>query len=474
MKTLFRGLTALAVLFATSSFAAVGTLYVDTGGVGTNSGSTDTNSPTASGSAAAWATGTTAVTLDTNTNLVGVAQDGSQSILLGNATNTNQHVFWIASFTGCTGTGACVVTTTGAPASPTCSTCTGSAWAVGGRYLMPSGTEIISGSLRAGDTLIFNNNPATRTSSFVAAGSSGNSTLGTINVIGKSGVRPTLTISNTANVLSLGGSITDWRIENLELVQNGGSGAAIAISGQGVIINNIKVSKAGGNCVEGFGTAIVVNSELTGCGGDGLNSATAISSAIGNYIHGNTGNGITNSGSGAGSTIINNLITGNTGRGIYMSGATGVDAGRQTDIVGNTIYGNTNTGLEVTDQDTTVYLYNNIIQQNGGTTYYNVLWSAGNAQNVSNHSYNLFYSSSCLGGAASACVSNLTPNSTEVSSDALFTNAGGGNFSITSASPAKNAGYPGNFIAGTTTSYRAIGAAQPQGTSGGNIIGGGL
>jgi len=125
MRKLLTFLIALgAVAFAHS--ADLGTVYVDVagnGGLAANSGGTDTTCPTScvSGKAATWTSGVNSVTLDTNTNLTGVVTTPGltqSSINLPTATNANRTIFWIASVTGCTGTGACSITLDTAPTCP--------------------------------------------------------------------------------------------------------------------------------------------------------------------------------------------------------------------------------------------------------------------------------------------------------------------------------------------------------------------
>jgi hypothetical protein len=85
------------------------------------------------------------------------------------------------------------------------------------------------------------------------------------------------------------------------------------------------------------------------------------------------------------------------------------------------------------------------------------------------------------GGGGGANLSNLTVNaqvaSSEFTTDPAFTNAAGGDFSISTSSPAKATGFPGQFLGGSL-GYLDIGAVQivaGAGTGGGGpLIGGRL
>jgi len=75
----------------------MGTIYVDTGGAATNSGSTDQNTANLSGTGDATVSGSV-VQLTAGTDLSGVVTTAGatqSSIYLAQATNTNQKIFWI-------------------------------------------------------------------------------------------------------------------------------------------------------------------------------------------------------------------------------------------------------------------------------------------------------------------------------------------------------------------------------------------
>lgn len=572
---------ALALLFAASP-ALAATIYVDTGGAATNSGTTNNNSPLASGTAAAFTasanlaltgnaawtanaasitvtaasctgitagmglwdstaagtfgsgqtktvigvvsscaggapatitlTGTganiasitaadaiiasTGIVLDTNTNLTTlpgctgttpVYCDTNQAINIANATNgsSQQKDFWIASYTGCTGTGDCSITITGAAGQNTSTNLTGTSpsnWAIGGNYLWPgtNTVDVVMKSLRPGDTVTFTctSNPATKTLAvpFLSMTNSGDQATGPIVVQGATGCRPLLQQSGSQPVIN--SAATNIIYSNLELKQTG-TGTACAANGSGlnVVWTNIKISQCAGTTADGLtiiagGLAYVTNSEITGATGNGINSAAVGSYFYGNYIHGNSLSGILVSSAGVTSTFANNIIAGNTTRGIYFSGSPSVNSGRISSIYNNTIYNNGGTGLDVASGLAVMYFVNNIFQQNGGAAGFNVSWAvAGSAADFNGyHNNNLFYTTSCAGGAAGACLNNVTLNgfggSTEVAADALFVNAAGGNFALQNASPAKGTAWPGTLLGSASAGALSMGAIQSAGGGG--------
>lgn len=472
-----------ALLFGGQALAAVATIYVDTGGCQSGSttrcsGTTDSASATASGAAATITCSATAGPASapgcsisgSAGQLSTVAVDGSQALFINGATNTNQKIFFINSVDD----GAGLVGTT---VTPTGLTATSSDWGIGGRYIMPSGTTVAAfeAALRAGDTVQFNNTPATRgAATYITARTSGDAVTGPIRIIGKSGVRPVL--QNTGNSQVIGGNnLADWWIENLELKSACTSaGSVIGSLGNAWTFNNLLFSSTGSSACAGIvdagtGTRIFF-SEFSGLSGDAIQVTANTSKIIlGNYIHGNTGNGITISGTSVSASLVNNVISANTGRGIFHSAASTSQAA-PTLINASVIYNNGNSGLEVSDADTVVNILNTIFMSNGDAAgEYNVEWAAGSADVFGVHINNLFYHANCQGSntGGPACVSGLTVGSTEVAADPQFVNAAGGNFALGASSPARQVGYPGTLLNLGSTGYMSIGAFQPQATSGG-------
>lgn len=476
LRNLFIGI-ALSILLSLPAFAAVGTIYMDTAANGSASasfsGTTDTTTPAASGTAATWTTGTAVITLDTNTS-IGAAEgcttnstcDGSQAIFLTNATNSNQKIFWLASNSGCSGSGACTVTVT---QNVTCATCTAQNWAIGGRMVLtPANYEA---ACRAGDTIMFNISPASSAATLVTARCSGDSTTGFVYLKGKAGVRPNLQLTG-ASVIIAAGAINNWWVENLELSTTSTAGLIGSLNGTNWVFNNVKFThtSGGGSAVHinASGFITVLNSEFNISSGTGncINN-TAAMKIISTYFHGCGGDAVDANQVQPLSQFINNVFSSNA-RGLNFPAASTTQANGAL-IYANTFYANTTDGLEVADADTVITLINNIFVNDG--THANVVWSAGNAQLVGTHYNNVFYAS---GGTN---LTGLTVNSTELTTDPKLNNPAGGDFTLQSTSPAKAAGIPGAFLGGSTIGYMDIGAVQMQATGAaaqGFIIGGGL
>lgn len=483
MKHLFRIAILFALLSASSTAsAAVGTIYVDTGGCETAStskcsGTTDSASASAKGAAATItcsgsagpASGIGCSITGSAGQLSGIAVDGSQAIFINCATNTNQKIFWINSVDDTLGL-------VGTTLSPTGCTAATSDWGIGGRYIYPSGATVdsVAKALRAGDTMQFNNTPASKSVAYITAPLAGDSTTGCINVVGKTGVRPILQLTANQAIITL--NVNNWFISNLEFTTSGTS-VPISNLGGGCGIDNIKITATGvSSSAHGITTnasgSSITNSEITGVGGDGINSGTnnLVSTTIaGNYIHDLTGSCIALTGTNPGVDIIGNVLDTCAGRGVLISGSSTVQTAR-TNVQRNTIYGNTLAGFEVTDPDSVVTLRNNIIMNTNSADI--VKWTAGNAQLVSSHGYNVFYSSS------SGVLNGLTANATEFTTNPLFVDAPNANFALSSrSSPAANAGFMGSLpIAGGSVGYLDIGAIQGNasaaGSGGRGIIGG--
>lgn len=427
------------------------TFYVDTGGATTNSGSTDQNSPNLSGAAATVAAST--VTLDGSPDLSALVTSGANqsTIYLNDATNSNRKIFKIAAFDNTAKT----VTVDAAPTG-----ITSSSWAIGGRIVWTPAN--IEAALAAGDTVIINNNPAARTSTFITSRTSGDTTSGKITLKGKTGVRPVINITNTSNVISGGGQV-NWRIENLELDQDGATGFGITTTGTGWDVVNVKISDAGqsGIFINAGGGWKVTGCEISGCG-EGISLGNGNNGVIrGNHIHDNAGNGITIVGTAVVAAIVRNIIDSNGGRGIYLSGAPTSQA-HVAFVNQNTIYGNGDSGLEAADADCSVDFCNNIFQDNAT----NVKWAAGTCEFTSYHRNNFFYQS---GGGTN--LSGVTADATDSTSNPGLTNPASGDFTLRTNAAARASGFPGQFLGGGL-SYLDAGALQAQSVQRGYIIGG--
>ena len=439
----------------------MGTLYIDTGGSATNSGSRDANSAALSGSAATVAA--SVVSLDGTPDLSGVVTSGAtqDTIYLNDATNANRKIFWITAVDDVLKTVTVDVAPTGI---------TSSAWAIGGRHVYTKAS--VEGALRAGDTMIFNNSPATHSGSdFFTARTAGSSASGMVALKGKDGVRPVINVTDTNQCFDGGGLANQW-MSNLQLDQDGASGNVCENAGINSTFYNVKIVDGGGVGFNMDNDALrIIACEVTGCGSNAVYTGS-INTIIGNYIHDGAGLGIENGGGGNGAgSWINNVVDTMTGRGMYLSGAP-TNQTQLKIIAGNTVYGCGNSGLEIDDQDQNIVLINNIFSENGNAAgEYNVEWVNGTAERVSFHAWNVFYHS---GGGGGANLSNLTVNShvssSEFTTDPSFTDAAGSDFSIGSTSPAKAAGFPGAFLGSSSTGYLDIGAVQRQEAGGGGLL----
>lgn len=449
------------ILVPSLAYAATATIYIDTGGCVTGSttrcsGTTDSATPIVSGasatitcSAVAGPAGGVGCSLSGSPDLSGVATDGSQAIFVNCATNSNQKIFFINAVDDA---GDLVGTTV----APTGCTASSSDWGIGGRMIYNSAN--IEAAVRPGDTILFNNTPATKAATFFTARVSGDSTSGFITLRGKTGVRPVLEVTNTSVVYSCT-SIQNWYVTNLELKQGGASGSVANLAAcQGTVFDNIKITDGGGDCINSNNNVTVLNSELSGCGGSGISASGTTVLAIGNYIHDNAANGIVITNVGPNAVIANNIIASNTARGVYFSGAINT-ATLAIGVLNNTFYNNGDSGLEVADADLPMVLRGNIFHGTG--TPFNVEWAAGSAELHGSHGYNVFYIS---GGANN--VSGLTINSTESTNNPNLTNPGAGDFSINSTSSAANAGFPGTMLGGSSVGYQDIGAIQRNASAG--------
>lgn len=430
----------------------MGILYIDTGGNANYSGTTDDTSPI-TGTAATVAG--SVVTLDGSPDLSGVSTSGATqaAIHLNDATNSNRKIFWITAVDNVAKT----VTVDTAPTGVV-----SSAWAIGGRKVhTPAHVEA---ALRAGDIIQFNNSPVSSASAIITCRTSGTSAGGNIIARGKSGSRPVLTTSGSGAHPIDSNTQTCWEVSNLELAQTHASSGHGILAAGGWLIKDVKISDAGTHGVSAGATMVrVIACEITGTAGDGINASQSFFS-IGNYIHDVSGDGIQVTGVGFTGHVINTIIDTAAARGLYYSAATTSNVVSQV-IIGNTIYGCGDSGLEITDVDTVVTLISNIFQDNGNAAgEYNVeIVSGSTADLLGFHSHNCFYHA---GGGGGANLLNLTANSTEVTTDPLFTNPASGDFTLGSTSPCKGTGFPGAFLGGPT-GYMDMGAVQRQEPTGG-------
>jgi hypothetical protein len=427
----------------------VGTLYIDTGGSATNSGSRDENAAILTGSAAT-ASGVV-VSLDGSPDLSSViytAGPTQDSIYLAQATNSNQKIFWITNIDNVAKT----VTTNVAPTG-----IVSSAWAIGGRHVLTNAS--IEGAPRAGDVIQFNNSPAASASTLWTCRTAGDNTSGWITLRGKAGTRPVLTNTSTNWCINANNQAY-WKIENLELQQQGASGNALTFSGYWQL-KNVKVSDSAGGFNISIGN-IIADSEFSGIGGTVFSAPGGAQSlqVLNSYIHDNTGNVLSLWSTASFVIFHNNIVDSMTGKGLYIAAAY-TSPNMPIWITQNTFYRCGDSAIEITDKDVgPVILYNNIFKDNGNAAgEYNFEQTGGtfNASGGISRS-NIFSIDGIVGGGNTY---GITLDSTDIVADPLFVDAPNGDFSLQSTSPAKAGGYPGVFLGGPI-GYLDIGAVQRQ------------
>ncbi len=430
----------------------MGTLYIDTGGSATNSGSSDGNSSDVNGTTAV-AVGAV-VTLGVAPNLSGLIKTPGptqSSIYITGATNTNRKIFWVIDFDDTAKTVTLDVAPTGSL----------STWWIGGRHLLT--IAAIEGALRAGDTAIFNNSPASASAALWTFRTAGDSTSGPAKIKGKVGTRPVLTNTSTGTCVSYNTLFNVW-VENLELAQNGASGNVVNMAATNETLYNVKISDGGAIGAAPATTAFsrIIGCEITGVLTDGI-TASVNGAFIGNYIHDVPGDGIEISSTSPTSVVLNNVIDTCAARGIYFSGAVGAANAHSALIAGNTVYGCGDSGIEITDADTNPILINNIVSDNGNAAgESNIEWVAGAAEMVGFHAWNVVYNSGTGADAPINFTVNAIVASSEFTTDPLFGGAAGGDFTLKAGSPARGAGFPGQFLGGSL-GYLDIGAVQARG-----------
>jgi len=421
--------------------------------------------------------------------------DGSQMIYLGNATNTNAKVFIIAGFTACAGSGTCIIgvgasaTANAGSPNPTCSSCSGSTWAIGGRILFPDTS--IEGSFNPGQTINIENSQSCGAASCLTmrAASSGDQILGPL-IVSPTGF---VTLSATGNnsVIASSGAPAYWRwLAGITFTNTGlstnplvnvGSSTPVSFDGE---IFTMGSSATTGACLSGSGPYMyVTNSKFTFCGGPGISETSGSGHYIfGNYFSGTfKGTGITVSGANPAIQIINNIMIGDATatQAILLSGASTSPSNNAT-IMNNTIANWETGGLVVSNIKTNVRLYNNIFYENQLTSGYNVSYPAGNLSDMSllaggAHGCNDFYV------ASGSNLSNFTAAANDITTTPSFVSAGT-DWSLNTSTPslAINVGcyqQPGGYT--TANNYTSIGALQLNGSGAssstqGGIIGGGL
>lgn len=433
------------------------TLFLDTAGAATNSGSTDQNTANLSGSAATAAAAV--VTLDGSPDLSALVTSGAlqSTIALAQATNANRKIFKITAFDN----SAKTVTLDASPSG-----IVSSGWAIGGRITL-AGIQTLENALTPGDTLQVNNNQSSATA-LLTLRTNGDSTSGYIRVIGTTGAKRVLNCTSTPNCVTFSTNGNGFWFENIEFDQDGASGDAVNIN-TACVFYDCKVSDAGGdgfNCGTAAGNKFL-RCEVSGVGAQGIDFLSFSQYVFGCYIHDVGTMGIRYSGSGSIGTITFSIIDSCGTHGFSHEGAVTSFSGVMGSFANNTVYGCNGDGVRLADADQPYIFVNNILKDNGDTgTEYNLNLTAGTEL-----SYQALVGWNCynIGGARGGGNTNRhTLTATEITTDPLFTNAAGGDFSLGSSSPCKATAFPGTFLGGTNLGYLDMGAVQRQEAGGGS------
>lgn len=451
----------------------MGRCYSDTGGNVDYSGSTDSNSVTYTVTVhATYGGGTTIPIIETPDlsalSLSGATQD---SINFPDATNTNQDIFWITAVDNVSTPKT--ITVNVAPTGLTVAVSIGN---IGGRILF-AGITGEESFLRPGDEIIVNNSPAAIAGSFFTSRVAGTITGGFVKLRGKAGVRPVFNTTGTASPIDGNSADMLW-LENLEIDQDGATGNAINNLGANSVCKNVRVVDCGGIGIDvNEDNVKIIGCEITGCGGDGIDTSTlTFIHIIGCYIHDNGGHGIDSAATVWRSIVLFCVIDTNTSSGINLSGAPSA-IGSSWLLANSTIYGNGIDGLNVADADHNITMINNIFLDNGNTgTEYNVDWPADfDLCNFAD--WNIFNQGGGLGGTN---LNNYTVHDNDLTSAPDISTS---TFLPSTTSPAKASGMPGPIpVTGSAviTGYLDRGAMQRQeAASGGGLMthpgmGGGL
>jgi hypothetical protein len=196
-------------------------------------------------------------------------------------------------------------------------------------------------------------------------------------------------------------------------------------------------------------TFVGINVEMTGGGGGTFGAGKC----IGCYAHDNSADGFGDSIGG------NDLVDC-----FYCisdtNGADGFRFGRHSTIMNSIAYNNTGDGIDNGADGTTnlhCALVNNITQDNGGYGF-----NRDSTDQNCYFDYNVYYSDT------TGTLNNITAGDNDVgNSDPLMNAPASGDFTITSSSPAENAGFPQSINGATGDYNNNIGVDQSKPSSGG-------
>lgn len=470
----------IAVAFFAHASASAATFYDKTTGSATNSGTTDTDAARVGGSAivitcsATTYTGATAgcliagnPDLSAVVTTVGPTQD---ALFVNCATNANHKIFKITAVTNGSGLIQTSETITGCTAAST-------TWSIGGRHVPSASDATIEGAVFAGDLLLYEDAPATSASTQFTFRNAGDSSNGP--TIVRCSSTAVVLESTSTNPTIQGNSLFNTVLQNCGIKEDGASGFAVNASGANFQLLGDKITKAGGDCVNAAQTPFIIGGEITGCGGNGVTAAGTQTTIRDVNIHDVTGDCIKDTSTTPSAEISFDILAKCGGMGINQSGAVAANASQAMRIASDTIYGNTGVGIGFADKDTPCFMENLLVQDNGTAGNGNVYSADGGMGCTGTHQYNIVYQS----GAGGNITGFLAPNGftaatwwatfpgEQVAVNPLMVAPASANYALQVGSPARAAGFPGQFVGGNLGSL-SIGAVQPAASSTGYIIGG--
>lgn len=210
----------------------------------------------------------------------------------------------------------------------------------------------------------------------------------------------------------------------------------------------------------------VVDTEIKNCTGNGIDVSGSTAFKINScYIHNNLYGLVSNTGGSNPFIIYNNIITNNTNIGLYLHQVN--YATYPSIIIFNTIDNNGSDGISFNNYASyIVFILNNQVTNNGG---YGVNFISGDSLSL----FGLFKYNNFYNNTSGAC-NNITPDSTNLTVNPQYTNAGSNDYSIGTNTKAK--GFPDSTLniganQSSTKSYVDIGAAQRQEPTAGGPVG---
>lgn len=427
------------------------TLYAQSTGAATNSGSSDQDAADLSGTNLSLVSGTV-LQLDAGTDLSGVG--AGDTIYINNSSVANRKIFHV------------VLADDGLDQVTVAETVTlslsPSAWAIGGRVDVTGFRSMVDGALNPGDTVIVNDDMALGAN--VLQPRNGGTRDAWITLKGKAGVLPVISRTGSGALLLPTGNPSYWRYEDIELQHQGSSSYAFQ-PGFGVSVAvNLSITDAPTTGAILQGASEYRGGEVSGVSGPGLNLGVfAVAAIAGTYVHDVTGDGavVTNSSGKLNASKI--LVERCGGHGIAWTGTP--TSASQSFLDGVTVYRCDQSGIWIGDNDYLVSMYNSILLDNGDVgTEYNVDLPAGGTL------YGDYNCISVAGGRGGGNVNGYTLGPNDITSDPLFMDPDNAtpslrNFGLQAGSPCRGAGFPGAFPGSLTSGWTDMGVVQSKNSS---------